>query len=237
MNRRELLVAGGTGALLGIVGCLDEDTDDRGVDAPLPKRDEFPDRPDELDTESVLEYVTEYERTVTEVPPLSDQCDATHVSDAVEYEEGIYVGLPCKGQVLYLVTDAETHRIELDVSRADVPSAEDLAERHRTAIVLANFHDTARSPSVQLSYDDDGETVPVLDDSYSLARESGIYLTDVTARFADYELRVDPEEGSAVHESVRVNRLPVDLFRAICVTPDGDPVVREMAFSGFRSTP
>lgn len=104
MIRRSVL--GVVGILLGFSGCLGDHTDDARVEETA-----YPDRPDELTRESVLEYVREHEETrvyndhVDDVIDLSVACDVAldRVVDgtyyvvsrcvgAVEWEEGDAIG-------------------------------------------------------------------------------------------------------------------------------------------------
>ncbi|MCU4925695.1 hypothetical protein OB905_06800 [Halobacteria archaeon AArc-dxtr1] len=247
MNRRQLLAATGAGALVGVGGCIDgsqesadgDATDSQDVvveNGAPPPRDEFPDRPDELDNESVLEYVGEHQRTVLVQNPYTG-CEP---QVAAEYEEGFYVGLEecdiitsegdaAEVPVLYLVTETDTYRLELDVQEAVGAGFEDGGPHN---LVLANFDDTEHDLSVELvHYDADGDSTVALDTTYTLGGERGVYLDAVPVSRSETDLRVELADGSEVSERLETTPNPAaEPFRAVYITPASELVIRELEF-------
>lgn len=264
MNRRHVL-ASGIGVVVGISGCIDrfggaatDDSDDEresgDEDHEPPDPKEFPDRPSELDPDSVEAYVDEYEQVYqhnSHITPATRGVNST-CSTVVDHEDdhGIYVSAACfvnhpteesegggpSFPALFLVTPDETVRIEPSTVDHDDPYlSDDQVPLDAYGVWLSNFSDRQCDLSVELTHLD-GERATVLDETVTLDTESGVYVSSVAGIAGDYELHAELPSGDTTTKTLAVpddtGRFPSrpDPLYAVHVTPDEAVVSRGIHF-------
>lgn len=259
MNRRDLLALTGGGALIGLSGCLgtvQPPDSNESEDEDEPDELEYPSHPDELTSQSVRDYIAEYEevhhhKSLQRYDWVTAKCDTDQVVINYETDHGIYVSVfECRvsfgsggnggngtGQgtsapTLYLITEDDLTRIEPEKEEYDDPYlSEDQKGGYTNGVWFSNFDDQHHHLTLRI----DHQSNTIFEESFDLEPDSGHHLSNVIGITDEYEFYTELENGPVERKKLKApnDRSPRLPMAGIIVTPDGTLLVNDIEFNGL----
>ncbi|OAQ53752.1 hypothetical protein HTG_05680 [Natrinema mahii] len=191
----------GASSVLGISGCYEESRE------PAPEPEDHPTPPEQLTSDSVVDFVRKYETATfhnhilsNEQNPESIDASCNAVFDR-EIESAFYVLTRCGGSATLEDGIAEypssaygitTYRVtENQVQRVTASPAE---RPDGYLVLLANFDDSERDVSVVMTSVTESDDETILEESLALDSEEGIEHRVESDEATEYELTVNRDD-------------------------------------------